>query len=980
MTGNRRSEIERICQAALDQDAHSRVAFVAEACAGDDALRREVESLLARQSASESFIEAPTLEVAADGVGAEGSVAIGQSIGPYQVLSWLGAGGMGEVYRARDSKLGREVALKVLPPLYARESEWRARFRREAKVLASLGHPNIAVIYGFEESGDVHALVLELVEGPTLADRIAQGPIPLAEALPIAKQIAEALEAAHEHGVIHRDLKPANIKITARGARPPRAEGRRLERRLSAPDIADGIVKVLDFGLAKAVEPTGETAVSLSPSAKVTMTQPGMILGTAAYMSPEQARGHSVDKRCDLWAFGCVLYEMLIGKRAFGGDDIPDTIASVVKAEPDWSALPPNTPAAIRRLLRRALTKDPRNRLADASMARLEIEEAVTMPAVEAQGAGVPAERPRLRERAAWTLVAALVLAVVALSVPTALYLRGRGPAEPVRFLIDTQPFRNADRHQISISPDGRTVAYVAQAEDGKNMLYIRAIDSVSARPLAGTEGAAHAFWSPDGRHIGFQVGLQIFSVPNPPLRTVEAAGGPPQTVALCGTGTWSRDGVIICADGEGLSRVSTGGALTRVTTLDGSLQETAHVWPHFLPDGRHFLYLAWSTRRENRAIYLGALDSDLKTRLITAESKAVYAPSGFLLFHRQGTLFAQAFDATRLSLRGEPVRVVEDVASETSTGNGAFAVSSTGTLVYRSAESPNRQLAWFDREGRHLENVGPAGPFGSFALSPDEKRVALVHNQPGAAGADIWILEFATGVLSPLVTHPAGENEPVWKPDSQTVVFSSSRTGRISVFQRALGSREDVPVFESSEGSQWPHDWSHDSQFILINDRNRGIVALPTAGDRKPMRLLLSAAPDVIDDGQFSPDSRWLAYASTESGQAEVRVASFPEFRNIKQVSAGGGVEPRWRGDGKELFYITSYGQIMAVGVSDTGSRLDTTAPRKLFTTRVSTGIPGSYKYAASANGSRFLVLSPVDDSRGTPITVVLNWPSMLK
>jgi Tol biopolymer transport system component len=510
-------------------------------------------------------------------------------------------------------------------------------------------------------------------------------------------------------------------------------------------------------------------------------------------------------------------------------------------------------------------------------------------------------------------------------------------------------------------------------------VLYVRPIGSVSARPLAGTEGAVSAFWSPDSRYIGFAVGF----LPNSTLKKVEATGGPPQNVARCGSGTWNPNGVIICRNGQALSRVSaSGGALTSITTLDTSLQETGHFDPQFLPDGRHFLYLAWSSKPENRAIYVGTLDSDRRTRLMAAESKAIYAPQGFLLFQRQATLFAQAFDATRLVLRGEPVPLAEGLLSGSNSGNRAFGVSSTETLVYRSGLSAvSQQLAWFDRQGRELERVGPAGPFQAFALSPDEKRVAFRRTEPDAQGSHIWTLEMSTGIASRLTTHPANEQEPVWSPDSQAVVFASNRTGNMSVFQRALGSREDVLVFASPEGSQWPDDWSSDGQFILINDRNVGIRALATSGDRNSIRLLLSDAA-VVDEARFSPDGRWVAYASTESGLAEIYVASFKggEFKDGKQVSLGGGNEPQWRRDGRELFYMTGVGQVMSVGVSITGSSLETTAPRKLFATRASAATFGENTYAVSADGERFLVLAPVQDSRPAPIMVVLNWTSLLK
>jgi dipeptidyl aminopeptidase/acylaminoacyl peptidase len=424
----------------------------------------------------------------------------------------------------------------------------------------------------------------------------------------------------------------------------------------------------------------------------------------------------------------------------------------------------------------------------------------------------------------------------------------------------------------------------------------------------------------------------------------------------------------------------SAGGAPVRITTPDRSLQETRHLFPYFLPDGRHFLYLAWGPNPANRAIYVGALDSDQKTRIMTVESKAVYAPPGFLLYQRQGTLFARAFDANRLTLLGEPTSIVDGLSSGSNDGNGAFDVSSSGTLVYRSVRSPaNQRLVWLDRKGRQLGDRINIGQATNVALSPDEQWLAFRRQEPGASGGDIWIFEISTGVNSPLTMDPANEGEPVWSPDSRTVLFASNRRGSVAVFQRTLGGTDDVAVYESSEGSQWPDDWSRDGRYILINDRNTGIVALPTAGDRKPIRVVRSNTA-VLDEAHLSHDGRWVAYVSTESGQPEIRVASFPSFTDVKQVSTNGGHQPMWRADGKELFYLTSDGDMMAVDVRVAGSRLEATAPEKLFAARVMASTPGTNTYAVSRDGSRFLVLGSDQDNGPEPITVILNWPSLLK
>ena len=634
-----------------------------------------------------------------------GNDLIGTQIGVYHVTARIGAGGMGEVYRATDTKLRRDVALKVLPDVFASDPERLARFQREAKTLASLNHPNIGGIYGVEHSGSARALVLELVEGPTLADRIAQGPIPLDEALPIARQIAEALEAAHEHGVIHRDLKPANIKV-----RP------------------DGAVKVFDFGLAKALDASAPSDLLQAPTiTSPAMTGVGVILGTAAYMSPEQARGKPVDKRADIWAFGCVLYEMLTGRRAFTGETVTEVVAKILERDPDFARLPTNISPRLVHLLRRCLERDPRRRLRDIGEVRVEMQDGQAAVAPEATTLSIPVVNQRSRERLAWAVAAvAVVIAAVIASVPYVRRAETEAPA--IRFTVgppDNGAFEPGSDF-LTVSPDGSRLAFVATGSSGKSQLWIRALDSLAAQPLPGTDGATQPFWSADGRFLAFHA--------DGSLKKIAVSGGPAQTLAgafsgIAG-GTWSHDGVVLFASGPAqgapttIRRVSAaGGTATPVTTLDASRQENAHFWPHFLPDGKHFLYFARSnTRTDNNAIYVRSLDSEERTLLLTANSNAVYSPPGYLLYHSWGTLMAQPFDAERIQLTGEPVPIAENVSNNPNTGRAQFWVSESGVLAYRgggwNSEYPGR-LVWVDRSGTEQPLAAPARMYQILGFPP---------------------------------------------------------------------------------------------------------------------------------------------------------------------------------------------------------------------------------------------------------------------
>jgi Tol biopolymer transport system component len=877
----------------------------------------------------------------------------GTRLGSYEILAGIGTGGMGEVYRAKDTKLGREIALKVLPLSFTSDPERVARFRREAQVLASLNHPHIAQIHGLEEVEGTQFLVLELVDGESLDKRIARGRIPVDEALGIAKQIAEGLEAAHEKGIIHRDLKPANVALTR-----------------------DGQVKVLDFGLAKAVEATAPVCdLSMSPTitSPAMMTGVGVILGTAAYMAPEQAKGRAADKRSDIWAFGCVLYEMLTGKRAFAGDDVSDTLANVLRTPPDWTALPQGTPVPIRRLLRRCLAKDLNARIGDASTARIEIDEAQSGPDV---GGEIVYDAGRRRERIVWaSLVAIVILAAGGIFVWLRDSASSRASLPEMRLEITTPP--RHDPGSFAISPDGRRLVFAATA-DGHSSLWLRAIDTLAAERLAGTEGAIHPFWSPDSRSLGFFASGK--------LKRLDLGAGTPQTLADAPAGlggTWNRAGVILFSSRTGtplLRMPASGGDAIAATRIAPA--QVAHQWPQFLPDGRRFLFVAGGSA-DISGTYLGSLDTPETKRLV--ERPATYAEPGWLLMVRDGTLVARRFDPGRAELVDDPASIGSPVGAEIGPGQprGMFSISQTGLLAYSAAAATVTQLTWFDRSGTRLGTLGPrdANALLDPALAPDGHRVAVRRTVDG--NTDIWLIDDAR--MTRFTFDPSLEQAPTWSPDGTRIVFSSNRKGRLDLYQkRSNGAGSEEPLLETPL-AKGPSAWSPDGRFLLYQTQGLktglDIWVLPLDGERKPFVFVQSSSTERY--GQFSPDGRWVAYQSDESGQYDIYVRPFTGADGAAnpgaqwQVSTTGGISPRWRRDGKELYYIAPDGTLMAATVTSTGTAFEAGPPSALFQTRIVYGgaSPPAVRpeYDVAPDG-RFLINSVAEETT-SPIIVIQNW-----
>jgi eukaryotic-like serine/threonine-protein kinase len=972
MTPERWQTIQEIFAGALARDPAERASYLTAVCT-DTSLRREVELMIdAHEQGDSRFLEPATAH-------SQETLKNGTSIGPYSLLGLIGAGGMGEVYRARDSNLGREVAIKVLPAALAHNAERLARFEREAKFLASLNHPNIALLYGLEDSANPRALVMELVEGATLAERIKAGPIPIDETLPIARQICEALEYAHERGVVHRDLKPANIKISREDS-----------------------VKVLDFGLAKAVQGESSTAsAGDSPMFSEIATRAGVLLGTATYMSPEQAKGKPIDRRADIWAFGCVLYEMLTRKKAFPGDTIVETLAAVLHHQPDWSQLPSSTPIPVRVLLQRCLQKDSRQRLRDIGDARISLDEVLSGAAESARSGTLPQASGQASEQP-WRRVvpwAAGILAVAAAAGLAGWNLKS-SPAHPppgvVRFQIPLPEKASMTAGIFALSPDGRQLAFPSLDVDGVARIWVRSLDSLDARSLEGTEGVASVpFWSPDSRFIAFAGGGK--------LKKIAASGGPSEAICdwpyLMTGGSWNRDGVIIFGGiNGGLMRVQAAGGEAVPLTLavaDEPGNANHHSGPAFLSDGRHFIYFRWGPV-DTAGVYLGSLDAkpneQSTVRLLASLSKPVYVASsdlragmGNILFVRDGVLLAQAFDERRLALAGEPIAVADNLG--VGFEHASFSATSGGVLVYQARSASGSQLEWLDRQGKLLGSIGdPANSFYQLEISPDGKRAVINRgfalNQPVA----LWVLDFARGTTERFTLGSSSAGYPVWSPDGRRIAFQSVNDGSYGIYQQSASGASEKKLLLKLDNRAYPTSWSHDGRFLLctvVDPKTReDLWVLPLGGDKRPFPLLRTVYKE--EDGRFSPDGHWVAYASDESGGSEIYVRPFtpnaglPGGERKWLISNRGGILPRWSADGRELFYLAPDGTLMLVEVH-TSPDFHADVPKPLFRRPAHIPNPDSPGWDVTADGKRFL-FSALTPSQQAPLTVVLNWQVLLK
>ena len=883
----------------------------------------------------------------------------GVRLGPYEIASPLGAGGMGEVYRARDTRLDRTVAIKVLPAHLAASPDRRLRFEREAKAISALSHPHICVLHDIGQHDGVDFLVMECLEGESLADRLKKGALPLELVLRHGIEIAGALDMAHRHGIVHRDLKPGNVMLTKSGA------------------------KLLDFGLAKLRAPDGPASAASELSGLATgekpLTAEGSIVGTFQYMAPEQLEGKEPDARADLFAFGAMLYEMATGQRAFKGKSQASLIAAILASEPPpISSLQPLTPPALDRVVADCLAKEPDERWQSAHDLLRELKWIQEAGAGSA-GASVAPRRLR-RERAAWGAVAIAAAGLGGLSV--SLWRDANREPQPKLKSTLLSPAKESFDSLSGIpalSPDGRLIALVAKGEYGKNRLWVQPLDGQAALALAGTEGATHPFWSADSRNLGFFAEGK--------LKKIGTAGG--SSEILCNAsagrgGAWNHDDVLVFRGqpGEGLSRIAaSGGLVTPVTQLAESRHEIAHVWPSFLPDGRHFLYTALADVLPTSAdaVFVGTLESNETTRLVGVRSNASYAPPGYLLFAREGALVAQPFDPTRRILTGAAVLIADAVQISFPGAQAAFSASENGLLAYQTGDQLS-QLVWFDRAGKQAETGIPALSLDSPRLSNDGRRVIYRVEDHGGRG-ELWIYDLASRIPIRFTFDPADDSYPVWSPDDTRIVFTSNRGGAGDLYEKAASRAGAEELLLASNVSKAASDWSRDGRFILFDQfgaKTRNDIWSLQLADRKA--AVVVRTPFLEGLAQFSPDGRWIAYTSDESGQfgrGDVYVQAFAGTGPRTRVSRAGGLSPRWRSDGKELFFVQDGRTLMAVEVK-AGETFAAGEPKPLFSTSLKRTFPGTYD--VTPDGQRFLVNVISGDETSAPITLVQNWAAALK
>ena len=878
------------------------------------------------------------------------SIAPGTRFGPYEILSPLGAGGMGEVYRAKDTRLDRTVAIKILPAHFSNDPLRKQRFEREAKAISGLNHPNICTLHDVGSQDGAAYLVMEYVDGESLAKRLARGPLSLDQVLKVGREMADALDRAHRSGIIHRDLKPGNIMLTKTGA------------------------KLLDFGLARPALPAASIAtLTASAAQQAPVTQEGTIVGTFQYMSPEQVEGKELDARSDIFSLGAVLYEMVTGQRAFEGKSQLSVASAILEKDPaPISTLKPMSPRSLDHIIRRCLAKDRDDRWQTARDLGLELNSVVQNDSATRSDAVRGYQR--WRSPAKW-----FALGLVAALLPTTAYFLLRSQ---VGLELQQQTIRSSvlppDRHRIdrsdlgALSPDGHLLVFPAYASDGSSQLWLRPLDSPTARPLPGTEGGEGVFWSPDSRWIAFFSGAK--------LEKMSIDGGAP--IVICNAsngrgGSWGPDGTILFVPGYSnpiYSVAATGGTPTAVTQLDKSSGQLTDRWPTFLPDGKHFLFFS---RGQQTGEYVGTLGSTERKLILKNDSNAIYVPPGYLLFVRNGDLMAQPLDTKRMELSGTALAITENVPTDGLTQNALFSASNNGIVSIQPLLGKLVQPVWTDRSGKILESLGEPGMYGDITLSPDGQKVAFVNIDPQDGSYNTWILDLRGHQKTRLTYESAVGYNPAWSPDGNEILFTTTRLGKAQIFSIPASGIGQAKLFLSSEDFDFSSAWSPDGRYVAFS-RNptgepdkRSLWIAPTFGDRKPHRLI--EAVGYVGGANFSPDGKWLAYHSNETGRLEVYIVPFPEANRKIPVSSGGGSMPRWSHDGRELYYLGDDGMLMTASIQTGKNGLQVSKAQPLFKVN-------SMGFGVSPDGKRFLMCKDADDQPTSAITIITNWTRALQ